>query len=194
MHPLTLMPKLDIIQAKCTYGFTQTPLISMNTKLAIAVVVSSTFGTIQTTNQSKWSSTKTQCTTSSQKQNYRHCHVLCSRIWNWLRFNQRKRWFAPSQLPTRNGPHPKSNANLIWQYCHQWHHDWHSCTTQIQSYWHALLLALLLMSTTTKNYMFIENKENTIVPTIHKNIIVHNIIFQFDLLMYSISSKNKQKL
>ena len=37
------MPKFDIIQAKCTYGFTKTPLISMNQKLALTTVVSSTF-------------------------------------------------------------------------------------------------------------------------------------------------------
>ena len=43
MRPLTLMPKFDIIQAKCTYGFTQTPLISMNQKLALVRVVSYTF-------------------------------------------------------------------------------------------------------------------------------------------------------
>ena len=30
MRPLTLIPKFDIIQAKCTYGFTQTPLTLMN--------------------------------------------------------------------------------------------------------------------------------------------------------------------
>ena len=45
MPPLTLMPKFDIIQAKCTYGFTQTPLTSMNQKLALATVVSSSFPT-----------------------------------------------------------------------------------------------------------------------------------------------------
>ena len=43
MRPLTIMPKLDIIQAKCTYGFTQTPLISMDQMLDLATVVSSTF-------------------------------------------------------------------------------------------------------------------------------------------------------
>ena len=44
------------------------------------------------------------------------------------------------------------------------------------------------------NFMFIGNKENKILPTIHKNITPQNIIFQFDLPMYSIPSKNKQKL
>ena len=38
-----LMSKFDIIQAKCTYGFTQTPLISMNQNIALVTVVSSTF-------------------------------------------------------------------------------------------------------------------------------------------------------
>ena len=44
------------------------------------------------------------------------------------------------------------------------------------------------------NFMFIGNKENTILPTIHKKITPQNIKFQFDLPMYSIPSKNKQKL
>ena len=43
IQPLTLMPKFDIIQAKYTYGFTQTPLISMNPNIYLATVVSSTF-------------------------------------------------------------------------------------------------------------------------------------------------------
>ena len=43
MRPLILMPKFDIIQAKCTYGFTQTPLISMNQNIYFTTVVSSTF-------------------------------------------------------------------------------------------------------------------------------------------------------
>ena len=43
MQPLTLMPKFDIMQAKFTYGFTQTPLISINPKLSLAMVVSSVF-------------------------------------------------------------------------------------------------------------------------------------------------------
>ena len=47
MPPLTLMSKFDIIQAKCTYGFNQTPLISMNKKLSLATVVPSTFLTNQ---------------------------------------------------------------------------------------------------------------------------------------------------
>ena len=50
---LTLMPKLDIIQFKCTYEFTQTPLISMNQNIALAMVVSSTFLKTQTPNQTK---------------------------------------------------------------------------------------------------------------------------------------------
>ena len=45
-----------------------------------------------------------------------------------------------------------------------------------------------------KKIMFIVNKENTILPTIHQNITPQNITFQFDLPMYSIPSKNKQKL
>ena len=53
------------------------------------------------------------------------------------------------QCPTQNGPHPRPKTNLIWQHCIQWHHDWHSCTTQIQSYGHAILLASWLMSTKT---------------------------------------------
>ena len=43
MRPLTQMLKSDIIQAKCTYGFTKTPLTSMNQNLALATVVFSTF-------------------------------------------------------------------------------------------------------------------------------------------------------
>ena len=43
MQTLTLMPKFDTIQVKCTYGFTQEPLISMNQNLTLATVVSSTF-------------------------------------------------------------------------------------------------------------------------------------------------------
>ena len=35
------------------------------------------------------------------------------------------------------------------------------------------------------NFMFIGNKENTILPTIHQNITPQNITFQFDLPMYS---------
>ena len=45
-----------------------------------------------------------------------------------------------------------------------------------------------------KNSIFIGNKENTILQTIHQNITPQNITFQFDLLMYSIPPKNKQKL
>ena len=45
-----------------------------------------------------------------------------------------------------------------------------------------------------KNCMFIGRKENTILPTIHQNIILHNFAFQFDQPMYSIPFKNKQKL
>ena len=43
MRPLTLIQEFYIIQAKCTYGFNQTPLISMNPNLALATVVSSNF-------------------------------------------------------------------------------------------------------------------------------------------------------
>ena len=43
MWPLTLLPKFDIIQAKCTYGFTHTPPISMNQNIALTTVVSSAF-------------------------------------------------------------------------------------------------------------------------------------------------------
>ena len=43
MQPLTLIPKFDIIQAKCTYGFTQTPIIPMNPKLALATAFYYTF-------------------------------------------------------------------------------------------------------------------------------------------------------
>ena len=40
-----------------------------------------------------------------------------------------------------------------------------------------------------KKIMFVGNKENTILPTIHQNIAPQNITFQFDLPMYSIPSK-----
>ena len=39
MRPLTLIPKFDIVQAKYTSGFTQTTLISMKPKIALATVV-----------------------------------------------------------------------------------------------------------------------------------------------------------
>ena len=39
-----------------------------------------------------------------------------------------------------------------------------------------------------------EASKTWIFPTIHQNIILHNITFQFDQLMYSIPSQNKQKL
>ena len=35
MTPLTIMPKFGIIQYKCTYGFTQTPLISMSPNIVL---------------------------------------------------------------------------------------------------------------------------------------------------------------
>ena len=38
IQTLKLMPKFDIKQNKYTYGFTQTPLISMNLKLTLAMV------------------------------------------------------------------------------------------------------------------------------------------------------------
>ena len=41
MRPLTIMPRLFIIQSKCTYVFTQIPHTSMNPKLVLATVVSS---------------------------------------------------------------------------------------------------------------------------------------------------------
>ena len=44
------------------------------------------------------------------------------------------------------------------------------------------------------NFMFIVNKENTILTTIHQNITPQNITFQFNLTMYPIPSKSKQKL
>ena len=111
MRPLTLMPKFDIIQAKCTYGFTQTSLISMNQKLALTMVVLLPFWQTKTLNKTKWPSTKIQCTSSCQQQNHRHCLFLCSRIWNWLRFHQHQICCAPSQWPTYNWPHPRSNTN-----------------------------------------------------------------------------------
>ena len=43
MWPLTLMPKFYIILYKCTYGFTQTHLISINPRLALKNLVCSTF-------------------------------------------------------------------------------------------------------------------------------------------------------
>ena len=45
----------------------------------------------------------------------------------------------------------------------------------------------------TKKIVFIGNKENTILPTIHQKITPQNITFQFDLPMYSIPPQNKQK-
>ena len=51
--PLTLMQIFDLIQAKCTYEFTQTPLISMNKKLSLTMVVSSKPLKTQTPNQTK---------------------------------------------------------------------------------------------------------------------------------------------
>ena len=193
MRSLTLMPKFDIIQAKCIYGFTHTPLISMNQKLVLATVVSSAFLKTQTTNQTKWSSTKTQCTSSCQQQNHRHCHVLCSRIWNWLRFHQRQRCCAPSQCPTWNGPHPRSNTNSIWQHCRQRHHHRHSCTTQIQSYGHALLLALWSMPTKKCHVYWKQGKHNLAdYPSKHHSTKHH--ISVWHISMYSIPPKNKQKL
>ena len=47
MRTLTIMPKFDIIKAKCTNVFTKTPHISTNQNLALATVVSSTFMTNQ---------------------------------------------------------------------------------------------------------------------------------------------------
>ena len=140
------------------------------------------FWQTQTPNQTKTFPNKTQCTSSCQQKNNQHYHVLCSRIWYWLRFHHLQRCCSPSQCPTWNGLHPRFNTNLIWQYCRQLYNHWHSCTTQIQSYGHALSLASWLISD-KKNIMVIGNKEKIILPTIHQNITPKNITFQFDLPM-----------
>ena len=107
MKPLTLMPKFDIFQAKLIMDSLRCLLSQWIQSSLSQRWFFPTFGKTQTTNQVKWSSTKTQCTSYSQYQNHWHCHVLCSIIWNWLRLHQQKRWCDPSQCPTWNGPHPR---------------------------------------------------------------------------------------
>ena len=146
-HP-PLMTKFDTMQAKHTYGSTQIHMIPMNKKPTLTMTVYSTFRKNQTTNQAQWYSTKTQFTSYFQQQNNLRCHVLCSIIWNLFRFYQWKICHAPSQWPAWNGPYLRSQKNSISQQCHQWYHHWYICTTQIQIYGHALLLASWLMPKT----------------------------------------------
>ena len=61
------------------------------------------------------------------------------------------------------------------------------------SYAHALFIGFVI-DVDKNNFMFIVNKENKILTTIHQNTTPQNIKFHFDLPMYSIPSKNKQKL
>ena len=149
MQPLTLMPEFDIIQSKWIMDSLRCLLSQWIQSSLSQRWFLLPFRKTQTTNQVKWSSTKTQCTSYSQYQNHRHYHVLCSIIWNRLRFHQRKICCAPSQFPTWNGPHLRYNTISISQHFLQHNHHWHSCTLHIQSYRHALLLASWLISPKT---------------------------------------------
>ena len=52
----------------------------------------------------------------------------------------------------------------------------------------------LFIDVDKNNFIFIGKKENTTFPNIHQNITPHNIKNQFNQPMYSILSKNKQKI
>ena len=149
MQPFILIQKIDTLQSKCTYGFNKTTIISMKPKISLWTGFLLYFVHTQPTNQSKISSTKVQCTSSSQHQNNRHCYVVCSRINNRSRFHKWKIFCDHFHFPSLNGPHPIFNTNSIWQHCQEWHHHWHSFTTQTQSYGHAILFDLLLILTKT---------------------------------------------
>ena len=186
------MPKFDIIRAKCIYGFTQTPLISMNQNIAIATAISSTFLTNPNSQSNKMilHQNSMHQFSSTEKSSTLSCPLF--KNMKLAQVSSTARMMCPFEMPyikwSKSKVQHQSNLTKF--------SPTESSLTQLYNADPKLCTCAFIgfmVDADKNNFMFIGNKENTILPTIHQNIALQKITFQFNLLMYSIPSKTKNK-